>query len=150
MCAAALPLALFAGPAFGQPSSDAAVAQALFDEGRRLMTAGQYAAACPKFSESFRLDASLGTLLNLAVCYESAGQLASAWSHFRDAVFLARREGRSDREKFADEHVRKLEPRLSHLTIVVPSAVDSPGLTIRLDGTPVGRPARGLPLPVDD
>src|SRR3954467_7016553 len=62
--------------------ADKAAAQSLFDQGRSLMTKGQYAQACPKLAESQRLDPGLGTQFNLADCYEHLGQTASAWAGF--------------------------------------------------------------------
>ena len=49
---------------------DEAAARVLFGEGRKLAAAGDYAAACPKFEESFRLDPGIGTGFNLADCWE--------------------------------------------------------------------------------
>jgi hypothetical protein len=50
-----------------------AAAQALFDEGRRLMSDAAYEAACAKFQASYELDPGLGTLLHQADCYEKVG-----------------------------------------------------------------------------
>src|SRR6478735_9605838 len=62
---------LFASARAGAASpTDQAKAEALFDEGRRLLAAARFAEACPKFAESQRLDSALGTLLNLGDCYE--------------------------------------------------------------------------------
>src|SRR4051812_24565538 len=58
--------------------------QALFDEGRRLLEAGNYVEACAKLDESYRLDAAAGTLLNLALCHEQQGRSASAWFEYHD------------------------------------------------------------------
>src|SRR5450631_560862 len=63
--------------------ADPAAADVLFREGRRDADAGNYALACPKFEESFRLDPAPGTLLNLADCEENRGQLTRAWQHFQ-------------------------------------------------------------------
>src|SRR5262245_37563455 len=57
---------------------DAAAAEALFREGRQLMDSGAIAQACVKFEESLRLDPALGTMLNLAVCEERAGNTKRA------------------------------------------------------------------------
>ena len=47
--------------AFAQPSAtDAALATELFNTGRDLMKDGQFVAACPKLSESVRLDPKVG------------------------------------------------------------------------------------------
>ena len=51
-----------------------------FNEGKRLMDAGDTAAACAKFAHSQELDPKLGRLLNLAFCHEQQGKTASAWS----------------------------------------------------------------------
>jgi hypothetical protein len=87
--------------------------------------------------------------LNLASCHEHQGKLATAWFEYLDAVTLARRDGRPDRVAFAQGRLAELEPKLSRLTLVVPEAADYPGLELELDGTLIGRAARGVPTPVD-
>ena len=60
--------------------SNKATAEALFTEGRALATSGKCAEAIPKFQASQKLDPGVGTLLNLAECYEQVGKTASAWA----------------------------------------------------------------------
>jgi hypothetical protein len=144
----------FASGAFAQVSpADAAVAQSMFDEGRRLMSEKRYAEACPKLADSQRLDPALGTLLNLAVCHEKLGRTASAWTEYRDAESIAKREGRLDRAAYAREHVAQIEPHLSHVTVVRGSNQDGraaeAGLDVRLDDASVGLAALGTALPID-
>ena len=141
----------FSCRAGAEPSADdRALATALFQEGRRLMSDGQKTAqACPKLEESHRLDPSGGTILNLALCHEQAGLLARSWSEFHEAISLARRDGRSDREQAADSHIRDLEPRLSRLTIIVPESVRVEGLRIERDGRELGEASWSTAMPVD-
>src|SRR5262245_16290948 len=80
-----------------------AAAQALFDEAQKRVAAGDYEQACPKFKASYALDPGGGTLLNLADCLEKQGRTASAWSTFKDALVLARRDGRSERVEYAQQ-----------------------------------------------
>lgn len=126
------------------------MAEALFVDAKRLMAAGDFAAACPKLAESNRLDPGSGTLTALAVCHESWGKTATAWAEFIQVAFEARRTGRTDRERFAQQHVAALEPKLSKLTIVVEAPTDSlPGLEVRRDGIRIGAPAWGMAAPLD-
>ena len=68
-------------------------AEALFDAARDLAKSGHYAEACPKFEASLELDEQLGTLVNLADCYENLGRVATAWAGWGAAREWAKREG---------------------------------------------------------
>jgi hypothetical protein len=143
-------LALPAAPAWAQPStSDRVGAEVLFNEGRQLMAAKKYAEACAKLAESLRLDPALGTRMNLASCYEHAGQTASAWILFRESMGMARLAGQADRERVARQHAEALEKRLSKLTVAVSPASEIAGLEVRRDGELVPRAEWGTALPVD-
>ncbi|HEY8038147.1 MAG TPA: hypothetical protein VIF15_00060 [Polyangiaceae bacterium] len=139
-------------PQGNQPSAtDArALAETLFFTARGLMEAGRYAEACGKLSESYRLDPASGTLLNLAVCNQKIGKIASAWGEFRDAQAEARRMNRPDREQLATQNIAAIEPELPFLAIKVPAAVRSiPGLEITRNGVPLQSGAWDTELPVD-
>lgn len=145
-----LSLVLRPAPASADEGADeGALAEALFREGQQLMAQKNYEQACPKLAESQRLDPSTGTLLNLAVCHESQGKLASAWKEFNAAVVAARRDQRQDRVDFAKQRIASIEPRLSRVTVVVPSEHEVSGVEIQVDSIELKRPAWGVPLPLD-
>src|SRR5215475_7527661 len=75
-------------PAPARAQSDPEAAEALFLAGRDLMDKKNYAAACPKFAESDRLDPSSGARINLADCEEKLGHVAAAWRHWQEAIEL--------------------------------------------------------------
>ena len=139
---------LLAGSASALNANDKAAAEALFDQGKTLMAAGNYAAACPKFSESLRLDEGVGTSLWLAECFERSGKIASAWAQFREAAATAVKLG-DPRERVARDHAAALEPKLSRLVILVPKDVVVPGLKVVRDGEVVDAPLWGTPVPID-
>src|SRR6185503_2564592 len=162
--AAALSLGLLAAtadaaePATPAPSSgttpptstaDKAVAEMLFFTARGMMEAGRFAEACTKLAESYRLDPAAGTLLNLAVCHESEGRVASAWGEFRQALSDARKANRTDREELAKNSIAKLEPELPFLTIVVPDFAKVKDLEILRNGVALGAGGWGTELPID-
>ena len=134
-------------PAFAQTDNERTLAEALFRQGRELMNEGNYDAACPKFAESHRLDPGGGTLLNLAVCHEGQGKLATAWAEFQEALALARADGREDRSELAVQRIAAIEPELARLTVTVPSG--SADMVVSVNGTPLGNAAWGAPMPVD-
>jgi hypothetical protein len=126
--------------AFAQPSaSELSLAQSLFEEGRKLMDKGQFAAACPKLAESQRLDPGGGTLLNLAICHEKEGKIGTAYLEFQAAQAQAIKDGRKDREKISGEHMGAISPRLSKLAVHVVKEV--PDIDVRVDGTTLRKPA---------
>jgi hypothetical protein len=124
-----------------------AAAQALYDDAQAAVAAGKFDEACPKFKESYDLDPGGGTLLNLADCYEKQGKTALAWTTFKEALVVARRDGRNERVDFATKHIAQLDQRLSRLTIAV--AERPPGLEVTVDGTLLGEAAYGVAMPVD-
>ena len=131
--------------AAGDSEGGAAAAESLFQEGRKLMEAKRYGDACPKFAASQRIAPAIGTLLNLADCYEKNGQLASAWAKFHEAIAFAQRLGRADREQTARDRAEKLERRLIKLSIVS----ESSSIDVKLDGNPIDPSVLGTAIPVD-
>lgn len=128
-------------------ASDSAAAIAAFDEAEKLLAAGEITQACDKFAQSYSLDPQLGALLHAADCREQAGQLASAWSAFRDAAEVA--EQRADeRKSLAEERAQALAARVSKLTIHLPANVPK-GTTVSLNGKSLPPGIRGSELPVD-
>lgn len=139
-----------ATPAFAQDSSNKAAAEALFLDGRNLMAAGKYEEACPKFEASQKLEPGLGTMLNLAQCYEHTGKTASAWAQYRETIPLARAAGSREREELAQERSKALESRLSTLTIrALGGGTTGVALDVRRDGVSVDPGVLGTPIPVD-
>jgi hypothetical protein len=135
------------GTAYAQTAADQAAARALFDEGRALAKAGQYVQACPKFEAAAKLYPGAGTLLNLGDCYEKTGRFASAWAEFGASVAAADRAGRRDQADEARQRQAAIEPKVTKLTVVVPSPVS--GITVTRDGTDVSQAAWGTPTPMD-
>jgi hypothetical protein len=130
--------------AFGQ---NEAVAQALFDEGKRLNDQGKAHEACLKFAASQREEPALGTLLRLAICDEEDGRKAKAWAEFRDAAAQAERRQEKGRAIFAKEHASLLEGTLHWITITM--AAPPPDLRLKLDGGDIDAAVLGTPMALD-
>src|SRR5437763_168815 len=79
------------------------------------------------------LDPVITTQLNLATCREQNHQLASAWGAFVEAARMARAAGNDKLLKVATGHARKLEPRLSRVTIAVTADHQLAGLVVMRD-----------------
>lgn len=127
--------------------NDAAAAEALFAEAKKLAAKGKYAEACPKFVESNRLDPGAGTLIHLGNCYEKNKQTASAWVTYKAAASAAQAANRKEWAKLATQRAKALEPKLAHLTIKVPQPVDK--LEVTRDGTSVSQASFNMALPID-
>jgi hypothetical protein len=129
--------------AWAQPTREG-MAQALFDEARDLFTKEQYAQACEKFAASQEMDPKGGTLLNLAICHEKIGRIGTAWVEFQEAKHQAVREGRADREKFAQQRVEALGPIIPRLRFRAAA-----GTRVMLDRVEVAPAAWSVGVPVD-
>lgn len=112
--AVAFALVLASAGARADRLSDAA---ALFRRAKALIAKDKHAEACPLLAESYRLDPGMGTLLNLALCHEATGKVASAWDEFRSVEQQARAAvpPNEKRALLARGHADKLERRLSRL-----------------------------------
>ncbi len=128
--------------------ADKASAEALFNEGVSLVAAGSFAEGCRKFEGSQALDATLGTELRLADCYERLGKVASAWATFKHAQGVARVQNQSDREELARQRVEALTPKLGYLSISLEGEAPK-GLVVQRNGSPVPLASLGLAIPVD-
>jgi len=141
-------LSLCPALAAAQNADNKAAADALFDEGKRLLAAGDVDHACPKLEASLQLLDQLGVRLNLADCHERQGRTATAWAEFRAAASQADKRGDA-RATYARQRTDALAPRLVKLQISVPAANQLPGLTVKRDGAAVPSEAFDTPLPVN-
>ncbi|CAN5115499.1 hypothetical protein BH09MYX1_BH09MYX1_47580 [soil metagenome] len=131
-------------------STNQSLAESLFEQAMRLMAQQRYSEACPKLAESQRLDPGGGTLINLGLCREKEGKFASAWSAFSEALGLALKDGRKDRESIAREHLATIEPQLIRLVVSVAKETAAlEGLEVKLDGSEVRQAAWDVATPVD-
>jgi hypothetical protein len=145
--ATALALLLLLAPFAAHAQEDATLAEALFQDARRLMTAKKYDEACPKFEESQRLAPKLGTLLNLATCHDKQGKTGSAWGEYTKAISLAKESGETERVDYARQALEALEPRLTKLVVEVPEPVT--GIEVLIDDRAIGKAAWRTPIPLD-
>jgi len=125
-------------------------AEALFRQGKQLMTDGKIAEACAAFDSSEKLDPNVSTMLNQASCREKNNQLTTAWGLFVEAERQTRDKTDAKSKSFnkvAKEHAAKLEPKLPKLAINV--ANQMPGLAIKRNGEDVSSATWNHPLPID-
>ncbi len=122
-------------------------ARTLFLEGRQLVADGNYAAACPKFEESLRLEPGVGTQFNLADCWEHVGRPASAQTLFVGAAATAKAAGQTEREQVLRDRANALESRLNRL--VIETAEADPRLVIKRDDLPLDKESWGKAIAVD-
>jgi hypothetical protein len=130
----------------GAARAQSATAEALFRAGREASARGDFEQGCSLFREADRIEPSVGTELNIAVCEERAGRLTRAMQMFRAVAELL--PAHDERSRLASARARALEARVAH--IVLRAATPLPaGSRILLDGQPLGMVILGVPMPVD-
>ncbi|CAN5547366.1 hypothetical protein BH09MYX1_BH09MYX1_60570 [soil metagenome] len=121
-------------------------AERLFREAIRLRDSGDFAAACPKFADSFAVDPAPGTLVNLGDCEVRLGKIISAAAHYKLAA-AGFPKGDKRRDLVAQK-AAELEPKFAHLTITLaPSVTDAAKIT--RGGAPLDRKEVGVSVAVD-
>ncbi len=129
------------------PMSNEMRAEFLFQRGEKKFDSGKYAEACADFAESLRLGPKLGTLLNLALCHETVGRLATAWKEYNHAAAWAAQNKQADRHDFAVQHVLALEPRLPRTVFQLPAGAAI--ATMDVDGEPLPDSQWYMPIYLD-
>ncbi len=138
---------LVVGVTVAHAQAPSAEAEVLFREGKKLMTAGNYAEACTAFDGSYKKAPAVTTLVNLADCREKNGQLASAWGAFVEAARQTR--GQGGIENVARDRAAALESKLSYLVVAVPDDVRVDGLEVRRDGALLDPSEWNRKMPID-
>jgi hypothetical protein len=128
-------------------AGDTLTAEALFKKGLEAMKRNQFKEACDAFEGSDESDSSPGTEINLALCNEKQGKIATAWGWYRTAAGLADQRNQKERADLARAEAAKLEPKLHKLTITVQGAPQ--GLSVTRNGTVVPNALLGTDAPID-
>ncbi|MDB4947053.1 MAG: hypothetical protein JWP97_6587 [Labilithrix sp.] len=129
-------------------AGDTSTAETLFKAGLDAMKKSQYREACEAFGGSNEADPSPGTQINLALCNEKQGKLASAWGWYRTAAGLADQRGQRERAELARGEAAKLEPKLHKLVVAVKPPPPE-GLQVTRNGASVPNATLGAEIPVD-
>jgi hypothetical protein len=153
-CAAALALLLAAAAARAQPASpkrDPAAAEVLFRGAQEALEKGDRATACARFEASMALDPAVSTLINIAMCHEHDGKVATAWAELNRALVLngetAGPQRKRDLEAYARRLITGIEPRLPKITVLLRAR--PAGLRVTRDGVELAPATLGEALPVD-
>jgi len=93
-------------------------ADAVFAEAQKLRDAGDNDAACAKFADALALNKNaVGAILNVGLCAEQAGKVASAARLFAAARGIAIEYSLAPVRAAAEEHLALDEPLVGHLAI---------------------------------
>jgi hypothetical protein len=127
--------------------AQASAAEALFEQGRAALAAGDLDTACARFRGSDQIDASAGTRANLADCEQQRGKVATAWEVYGSA--LAMLPPAHPRRAFLQQRIAALEARLPKLVLTLAPGAPK-DTTVREGEATLGASATfGVPLPLD-
>ena len=107
-------------------------ADKLFQDGRKYLAGGDYAQACGAFEQSQDAEPAIGTMLNIALCYEKWGHIAAAYRGYIDAERAAR-NANDKRASVARRYAIALEAKIARVTVDLPPGADA-SVSYTLDG----------------
>ncbi|HEY8091093.1 MAG TPA: hypothetical protein VIF09_24690 [Polyangiaceae bacterium] len=137
----------FASRARAGNAVDQAAATELFNAGRDLMKGGDFAAACPKLTESVRLEPTVGALAKLAECEEHERRTVSAYGRWQQARNLARASS-DDRLVDVEHEFARLDGVVPKLRVIATGALPE-GIVVHVDDVEIGSGSVGVALPVE-
>lgn len=120
-----LALLLLAGGARdsrAQSAGDEANSRARFEQAAKLENQGDWARACPLYQEAHDLNATGGTALRAANCYEQLGEDEKALALYRFIVERRASDAKPERITIAESRIRVLEYKLRHKRAAPPGA----------------------------
>ncbi len=118
-------------------------ADTAFDDAQRLKAAGQVDQACAKFKESLSFNPNaVGTMLNVAICYQDAGQIGSALKLFTETRDRAKEQSVTPFVTEAEQHIQQIGADVPYVNIVLVQntpdtkvVVNDQVIAIKADGT---------------
>jgi hypothetical protein len=130
------------------PAQEGALADALYQEAGKLLTAQKWAEAKVKLEACLAIEPGIGVLQNLGFAEMKLGLMASSWSHYNDAMGLAsvRKDNRLNGLR---EDVHRIEALLAKLVLDVAPENRTNGIEIRRDGVLIVAAAWDTPIPLD-
>ena len=116
-------LTLLASAGYAQSArAEESEADKLFRDARAEMKAGRFGQGCQKFKESFQLDPTAGTMLNIGDCEEKQHHLSASFNAFaRGLKMLPTSDARSARTA---ERLGQLSAKLAWLKVDLPPEVE--------------------------
>lgn len=109
-----------------------AEADKLFFEGRALLEKNKPTEACAKFDLAFKKDPyAIGILLNLGLCKETIGQVATAYRLFSEARQRAKDQSLGDYLEAMNNRLALIAPRIPHVKVTI--AKPEPELHVLID-----------------
>jgi tetratricopeptide (TPR) repeat protein len=128
---AALIVIALATPAWAEENADA-----LFERGKKLLSAKRYRDACATFEKVDRLEPGIGAKLNVARCFEEWGKLATAWRWYSEAEKMAKSSS-DKRVAKIKELIDAIDPDVPRITLKVAQGADADAGKVTLDGSAV-------------
>ncbi len=141
-------IAVLAGVAHADPEPvvDKPAAEKLFEEGRALLDGGKPSEACAKFQQVILKDPrAVGALLNLGLCNERQGKVATALGLFTEAFDRASEASDAGQRQAAEQHVAELRPQVPFAVIKYATA-PLPDEKLLIDDRVVTRDTAELPV----
>jgi hypothetical protein len=146
-CLLAAALALCApNSVLAQSQGVSAAPAVLFSQGLAALELGDYKNALSLFRASQEAEPGKGKLLNIAVCEEKLGLVATATQEFQQV--LLQLDPNDERRAAVARHLTDLGPRIPHLQVILATGAP-PDTSVTLDGALLDATKLGTEMPVD-